>query len=123
MFPVIQIFESRLIRNCALLVAGCLFNAGLAMGMPTPPHGETAGSSGTISFSGAIVAGTCAAPTADAADGSLDGLPARGECHSGESYAGYRFNAREIGDRPAVRLLRYAKDTYGKAVVLTYVYD
>ena len=125
MSPVMQIFESRLVGKCALLVAGCLFKAGLAMGMPMPmpAQGDAAGSSGTISFSGAVVTGTCAAPVAAAADGALGGVSARGECRSGESHVGYRVNVRDIGDRPAIRLLQYAKDRYGKAMVVTYVYD
>ncbi|HET6803983.1 MAG TPA: hypothetical protein VFH59_00885 [Frateuria sp.] len=119
MSPVIQVFRSRLIRNGVLLAAGCLLKVGVAMGMPMS---GTAAPSGTISFSGAVLMATCAAPTAGGVP-AVGNLPSRGACRSGESYAGYRFNAHQVGDQPAGRLLEYAKDRYGKVLVLTYVYD
>lgn len=120
---VIAIFECRLIRNCALLAIGCLFKTGVALGMPMPSHGETTRSHGTISFSGAVVTETCALAVAGEVPDTRGSAQARGECHSGENRTGYRLSASEIGEQPTVRLLRYAKDTYGKATVLTYVYD
>lgn len=123
MSPVLKSFQLPRIRDRAALVACCLFKAGLVLGMPMPPIDETAAAGGTVAFSGAVVMGTCAVSAVDAAGGNFESLPTRGECRSGESYAEYRLSAREIGDRPGVRLLQYAKDSYGKAVVLTYVYD
>jgi len=117
---VIAMFESRLIR--LLLAAGCLFKAGAVMGMPMP-SGATSGSHGSISFSGAIVMETCASALAGEVPDTSGSAPVRGECRSGEDRTPYRFSARDIGERPAGRLLRYARESYGKAMLLTYVYD
>lgn len=119
MSPTIAIFQSRLLRNCAMVAAGCLFKAGVVLGMPMPSTAP----SGTVTFLGAIVTGTCAPPAAGDMASAQVSESVRSECHSGENLTGYRFTANEVGDRPNVRLLKYAKDSYGKAMVLTYVYD
>jgi hypothetical protein len=118
---VIAMFESRLIR--LVLAAGCLFKSGAVMGMPMPSPGAMSGSHGTISFSGAVLMETCASAVAGEMPDTSGSVPIRGECHSGEDRTPYRFTARDIGERPVSRLLRYAKESYGKAMVLTYVYD
>jgi hypothetical protein len=87
--------------------------------MPVESTIEMANSGGAISFSGAIVVYTCEAPNSVA----TASLPARSACHSGDTRSAYRVESEELGDRPGIRLLQYARETYGKITVVTYDYD
>lgn len=99
-----------------------LLHAGLALGMPMASPAVAGGPGGTISFSGAIVTGTCQVPSPTAAN-LPESVPSRGDCRSGESHPAYRLSMDPVGEHPGSRLLQYAKDAYGNARVLTYEYE
>ena len=110
-------------RYVAAVFLGCLLKTGVAAGMPmgSPANLERPG--GVIHFSGAVVVGTCIAQTSGAAVGKLASSPAQGECHSGEIRSTYHVTTKVVNGRPAIPLLQYAKDRYGKVLMATYVYE
>lgn len=123
MSPLEQFFRPRWLGTRLATVSTIwLLHAALALGVPMASFAAEVSPGGTITFSGAIVAGTCQVPSATAAD-LPEGVPSRGDCRSGESHPAYRLSMDAVGEHPGSRLLQYAKDAYGNARVLTYVYE
>lgn len=116
MFPATHIRSRRIRRFLVPMALGCLFKAGLAMGMPMA--GEGAAPGGTITFSGAIVTPTCAVPAAGSA-----GASAQGQCQVGQDRSTYRVSTAQISPQTDVLLLQYANERYRNTKLVTYTYD